>query len=80
MIRELHVVAEITLFLKGFDLRTKSLRARKNLCANTASQICCFVNNTSQNLAKCWTNFHGFAHNSLVSRLFSTRKVPSRSS
>jgi hypothetical protein len=33
-IRELHAVAEITLFLKAFSLRTKLLRVRKNLCAN----------------------------------------------
>jgi hypothetical protein len=45
-IRELHGVAEITLFLKGFNSRTKSLQAGKNLRANTASQIGCFVNNT----------------------------------
>uniref|UniRef100_A0A2N9HUF2 Aminotransferase-like plant mobile domain-containing protein n=1 Tax=Fagus sylvatica TaxID=28930 RepID=A0A2N9HUF2_FAGSY len=38
-IRELHVVAEVTLFLKGFSLRAKSLQVGKNLCANTASQI-----------------------------------------
>ena len=43
---ELHVVAEVTLFLKGFNLRTKSLWAEKNLRANAAPQIDCFVNNT----------------------------------
>jgi hypothetical protein len=42
-IRELHVVAEVTLLLKGFSLRTKSLRVGKNLLANTVSQIGCFL-------------------------------------
>ena len=31
-------------------------------------------------MAKCWTFFHGFDHNSFVSRPFLARKVPSRSS
>ena len=31
------------------------------------------------NLAKCWTDFHGFAHNSLVSCPFLTCKVRNRS-
>ena len=79
-IRELRIVAEVTLLLKGFSLRTKSLQARENPCANIAFQIGCFIDNTKQNLAKCWTDFHGFAHNSLVSRPFSTRKVLNRSS
>ena len=30
-------------------------------------------------MAKCWTLFHSFAYNSLVSRPFSTRKVSNRS-
>jgi hypothetical protein len=46
MIRELRVVTEVTSLLKGFNLRTKSLRGGKNLRANTASQIGCFVNIT----------------------------------
>jgi hypothetical protein len=33
-IRKLHVVAEVTLFLKVFSLRTKFLRVGKNLCVN----------------------------------------------
>uniref|UniRef100_A0A2N9EYS3 Uncharacterized protein n=1 Tax=Fagus sylvatica TaxID=28930 RepID=A0A2N9EYS3_FAGSY len=45
-IRELHVVAEVTLLLKGFSLRTKSPRVGKNLRTNVTSQIGCFVNNT----------------------------------
>ena len=67
MIQELHVVAKVTLFFKGFSLRINSLRVGKNLRANAASQI-------------GWTDFHGFPHNSLVSRPFSTRKVPNQSS
>ena len=31
-------------------------------------------------LHKCWANFHSFAHNFLISRLFSTRKLLNRSS
>ena len=31
-------------------------------------------------MAKCWTIFHGFAYNSLISRPFFTRKVSNRSS
>ncbi len=46
MIRKLHVVAEVTLLLKGLSLRTKLLRVKENLRANVASQIGCFVNNT----------------------------------
>ena len=45
-IQELHVVAEVTLLLKGFSLRTKSLQVGKDLRANIASQIGYFVNNT----------------------------------
>jgi hypothetical protein len=45
-IRKLHVVAEVTLLLKGLSLWTKLLRVKENLCANVASQIGCFVNNT----------------------------------
>ena len=46
MIRELHVVVEVTLLLKGFGLRTKLSSVGKNPHANAASQIGCFVNNT----------------------------------
>jgi hypothetical protein len=45
-IRELQVVAEVTLFLKGFSLWTKFPQVGRNLRANTAFQIGCFVNNT----------------------------------
>ena len=45
-IQELHVVAEVTIFLKVSNLRTKLLRVEKNLCANIASQMGYFVNNT----------------------------------
>uniref|UniRef100_A0A2N9ID52 Uncharacterized protein n=1 Tax=Fagus sylvatica TaxID=28930 RepID=A0A2N9ID52_FAGSY len=45
-IRELHVVVEVTLLLKGFNLRTKLSSVGKNPRANAASQIGCFVNNT----------------------------------
>ena len=45
-IREFHVMSEHVLFPKGFSLRTKSLQVGKNLHANVASQIGCFVNNT----------------------------------
>ena len=44
-IRELRVVAEVNLLLKGLSSRTKLLRVGKNLCANVASQMGCFVNN-----------------------------------
>ena len=46
MIRELHVVVEVTLLLKSFSSRTKLLRVGKNLCTNVASQMGCFVDNT----------------------------------
>ena len=45
-IRELHVVAEVTLLLKGFSLRTKLPPVGKNPRTNVVSQIDCFVNNT----------------------------------
>ena len=45
-IQELHVVAEVTFLLKGFNLRTKLLLVDKNPRVNVASQIGCFVNNT----------------------------------
>uniref|UniRef100_A0A2N9F6D8 Retrotransposon gag domain-containing protein n=1 Tax=Fagus sylvatica TaxID=28930 RepID=A0A2N9F6D8_FAGSY len=51
-IRKLRVVAEVSLLPKGLGSRTKLQRVRENLCANAASQIGCFVNNTYQNLAK----------------------------
>ena len=79
-IRKLRVVAKATFLLKCLSYRTKLLRVGENLRANTASQIVCFVNNTYQNLVKCWTVFHGFAYNSLISRPFSTRRVSNRSS
>uniref|UniRef100_A0A2N9FUW1 Uncharacterized protein n=1 Tax=Fagus sylvatica TaxID=28930 RepID=A0A2N9FUW1_FAGSY len=44
--RVARVVAEVTLFLKGFSLRINSLQVGKNLRANAASQTGCFVNNT----------------------------------
>ena len=45
-IRELSVVAEVNLLLKGLSSQTTSLRVGENLRANAASQISCFVNNT----------------------------------
>jgi hypothetical protein len=45
-IRKLRVVAEVSLLPKGLGSRTKLQRVRVNLCANVASQIGCFVNNT----------------------------------
>ena len=45
-IRKLHVVAEVTLLCKGLDSLAKLQRVGENLCANVASQIGCFVNNT----------------------------------
>jgi hypothetical protein len=57
MIRKLHAVAEVNLLPKGLGSWTKLQRVRKNFCANVASQIGCFVNNTYQNLAKCRTVF-----------------------
>jgi hypothetical protein len=56
-IQKLRVVAEVSLLPKGLGSRTKLQRVRENLCANIASQIGCFVNNTYQNLAKCRTVF-----------------------
>ena len=46
MIRELRVVAEATLLLKGLSSWTKLLRVGENRRANIVSQISCFVNNT----------------------------------
>jgi hypothetical protein len=48
MIRKLRVVAEVNLLPKGLGSRTKLQRVGENLCANVASQIGCFVNNTYQ--------------------------------
>jgi hypothetical protein len=56
-IRKLHVVAEVNLLPKGLGSWTKLQRVGENLCANAASQMGCFVNNTYQNLAKCRTVF-----------------------
>jgi hypothetical protein len=69
-IRKLRVVAEANLLLKGLGSWTKLQRVGENLRANVASQIGCFVNNTSQH----------FDHNSLISRPFLARKVSNRSS
>ena len=46
MIRKWRVVAEVNLLPKGLGSRTKLLRVGEKLCANVASQIGCFVNNT----------------------------------
>ena len=46
MIRKLHVAAGVTLLHKGLGSRTKLQRVGKDLRANVASQIGCFVNNT----------------------------------
>jgi hypothetical protein len=46
MIQKLHVVAEVTLLLKGFSLRTKLVPVGKNPRVNTAFQVGCFVDNT----------------------------------
>uniref|UniRef100_A0A2N9IFJ0 Uncharacterized protein n=1 Tax=Fagus sylvatica TaxID=28930 RepID=A0A2N9IFJ0_FAGSY len=59
-IRKLRVVAEVNLLPKGLGSWTKLQRVGENLCANVASQIGCFVNNTYQNLAKCRTVFSQF--------------------
>jgi hypothetical protein len=56
-IRKLHVVAKVNLLPEGLGSRTKLQRVGENLCANVASQVGCFVNNTYQNLAKCRTVF-----------------------
>ena len=45
-IRKLRVVAGVNLLPKDLGSRTKLQRVRENLCANVASQIGCFVNNT----------------------------------
>ena len=45
-IRELRVVAEVNLLLKGLGSQTKLQRVGENLRANVASQIGYFVNNT----------------------------------
>jgi hypothetical protein len=75
-IRKLRVVAEVNLLPKGLDSWTKLQRVGENLCANAASQMGCFVNNTYQNLAKCRTAFFAVLATTLfVSRPFSTRKV-----
>uniref|UniRef100_A0A2N9IH77 Uncharacterized protein n=1 Tax=Fagus sylvatica TaxID=28930 RepID=A0A2N9IH77_FAGSY len=49
--------AEVNLLPKGLGSWTKLQRVGENLCANVASQIGCFVNNTYQNLAKCSDRF-----------------------
>jgi hypothetical protein len=46
MIRKLRVVAEVNLLPKGLGSWTKLQWVRENLCANAASQMGCFVNNT----------------------------------
>ena len=46
MIRELRIVTEANLLLKGLSSRTKLLRVGEILRANAASQIGCSVNNT----------------------------------
>uniref|UniRef100_A0A2N9IJW0 Uncharacterized protein n=1 Tax=Fagus sylvatica TaxID=28930 RepID=A0A2N9IJW0_FAGSY len=45
-IRKLRVVAEVNLLPKGLGSWTKLQWVGENLCANVASQIGCFVNNT----------------------------------
>ena len=49
MIRELRAVAGVKLLPKGLGSRAKLQRVGENLCANVASQIGSFVNNTWQN-------------------------------
>ncbi len=46
MIRKLRAVAEVNLLPKGPGSRAKLRRVGESLCANVASQIGCFVNNT----------------------------------
>jgi hypothetical protein len=46
MIRKLRAVAEANLLPEGLDSPTKLQRVRENLCANVASQIGCFANDT----------------------------------
>jgi hypothetical protein len=48
MIRKLHAVAEVNLLPKGLGSWTKLQQVGKNFCANVASQIGCFANNTYQ--------------------------------
>jgi hypothetical protein len=60
MIRKLHAVAEASLLPKGLGSWTKLQRVGENLCANAASQMGCFVNNTYRNLVKCQTVFSQF--------------------
>jgi hypothetical protein len=60
VIRKLQAVAEVNLLPKGLGSWTKLQRVGENLCANAASQMGCFVNNTYQNLAKCRTVFSQF--------------------
>uniref|UniRef100_A0A2N9GC58 Uncharacterized protein n=1 Tax=Fagus sylvatica TaxID=28930 RepID=A0A2N9GC58_FAGSY len=45
-------ISEVNLLPKGLGSRIKLQRVGENLCANVASQMGCFVNNTYQNLAK----------------------------
>jgi hypothetical protein len=60
VIRKLQAVAEVNLLPKGLGSWTKLQCVGENLCANAASQMGCFVNNTYQNLAKCRTVFSQF--------------------
>ena len=46
MIRKLRVVVEVNLLPKDLGSRAKLQQIGENLCANAASQIGCFVNNT----------------------------------
>jgi hypothetical protein len=46
MIRKLRAVAEVNLLPKGLGSGTKLQQVRENFCANVASQVGCFVNNT----------------------------------
>ena len=57
-IRGLHVVAEVTLLLKGFNSQTKSLRAGKNLRASMTTLV---------------GKFRNFQHNLISSACFHAR-------
>ena len=60
VIQELHVTAELTLFLK-FQTFESTRSELRRLFARMSPQ--------------CWTNFYGFAYNSLISLPFSTHEV-----
>ncbi len=72
-IQELHVVVEVTLFLKVLNLWTKLLRVEKNLCADIAPKIGLFW---SIILSKILLSVGPFFTVLIVTLLFLVRFLP----